>query len=151
MNKVATEATTEAVERHNTESVLNHEGLENMVLVMLEQLQHRVSKEEVAAVLERNRGDVLNTMRELESMRSVEQTQELGIDNLVTAIQIHFASFIPRQTIVDVLEKHGGSVVEAMSELQSLSQSKQQQQKDSGDDQNQQQHKVCFHTPLFGG
>lgn len=95
-------------------------GLENVVLVMLEQLKQQVSKEDVAAVLEKNHGDVLNTMRELEMRRDVKDTQALGLDSLVTAIQIHYASFIPRDTIVRTLEKHGGSVVDSMGELQSL-------------------------------
>lgn len=95
-------------------------GLENVVLVMLEQLKQQVSKEDVAAVLEKNHGDVLNTMRELEMRRDVKDTQALGLDSLVTAIQIHYASFIPRDVIVRTLEKHNGSVVESMGELQSL-------------------------------
>ena len=117
-------------ETQTAQGEAGREGLENMVLVMLEQLRHRVSKDEVAEALARNHGDVLNTMRELESCSSVEETQELGLDSLVTAIQIHFASFIPRQQILQVLNKHGGNVVEAMSELQTLS-------------QQQQQHSVC--------
>ena len=95
-------------------------GLENVVLVMLEQLKQQVSKADVAAVLEKNHGDVLNTMRELEMRRDVKDTQTLGLDSLVTAIQIHYASFIPRDVIVRTLEKHGGSVVDSMGELQSL-------------------------------
>ena len=131
-NKTARESKMSAgKETQPAQGEAGREGLENMVLVMLEQLRHRVSKDEVAEALARNHGDVLNTMRELESCSSVEETQELGLDSLVTAIQIHFASFIPRQQILQVLNKHGGNVVEAMSELQTLSQ------------QQQQQHSVC--------